>query len=246
MISPEELAAVPLLATVPPGDLARLAQAAGDLRLSAGDSAVNEGDERSLFVVLSGNIEVVKRVDGLEKVIGQRHPGQIFGEVPITFGTPFQVSARDFHVLAAAHPAVLTHVAALASERIGGLCGIATAPPKTRAVMLGQPGDDRVRELRVFLTRNQISHDWVRADAETDWLPDAILRDSRGYVRTGETVAGSWPLDRDPYLLETSVPGIFACGDVRASPVKRVAAAVGEGSMAIAFVHQFLAHAASR
>ena len=52
--------------------------------------------------------------------------------------------------------------------------------------------------------------------------------------------AGRWPLERDPYLLETSVPGIFACGDVRSGPVKRVAAAVGEGSMAIAFVHQYL------
>ena len=59
---------------------------------------------------------------------------------------------------------------------------------------------------------------------------------------TGSDVraAGRWTLDRDPYLLETSVPGIFACGDVRSGPVKRVAAAVGEGSMAIAFVHQFL------
>ena len=55
--------------------------------------------------------------------------------------------------------------------------------------------------------------------------------------------AGRWELDRDPYLLETSVPGIFACGDVRFSPVKRVAAAVGEGSMAIAFVHQYLREA---
>ena len=53
-----------------------------------------------------------------------------------------------------------------------------------------------------------------------------------------------WALDRDPYLLETSVPGIFACGDVRFGPVKRVAAAVGEGSMAIAFVHQYLKDAA--
>ncbi len=52
--------------------------------------------------------------------------------------------------------------------------------------------------------------------------------------------SGGWPLDRDPFLLETSVPGIFACGDVRSSPVKRVAAAVGDGSMAIAFVHQYL------
>ena len=70
----------------------------------------------------------------------------------------------------------------------------------------------------------------------------------RGYVLTGADVraAGRWELERDPYLLETSVPGIFACGDVRYSPVKRVAAAVGEGSMAIAFVHQFLRDADAR
>jgi thioredoxin reductase (NADPH) len=55
--------------------------------------------------------------------------------------------------------------------------------------------------------------------------------------------SAGWDLDRDPYLLETSVPGIFACGDVRSGPVKRVASAVGEGSMAIAFVHQYLREA---
>ncbi|HZV94028.1 MAG TPA: pyridine nucleotide-disulfide oxidoreductase, partial [Caldimonas sp.] len=87
---------------------------------------------------------------------------------------------------------------------------------------------------------------FIGADAETGWLPEAIERDERGYVRTGDAVAksGRWKIERDPYLLETSVPGIFACGDVRASPIKRVATAVGEGSMAIAFVHQFLAHVA--
>jgi len=85
---------------------------------------------------------------------------------------------------------------------------------------------------------------FIGADAETGWLPDAIKRDARGYVLTGDDVvkAGHWPQTRDPYLLETSIPGVFACGDVRLSPVKRVAAAVGEGSMAIAFIHQFLAH----
>ena len=66
------------------------------------------------------------------------------------------------------------------------------------------------------------------------------MRDRRGYVLTGADVGAAWREERDPYLLETSVPGIFACGDVRFSPVKRVAAAVGEGSMAIAFVHQYL------
>jgi thioredoxin reductase (NADPH) len=83
---------------------------------------------------------------------------------------------------------------------------------------------------------------FIGADAETGWLPPEIALDERGYVLTGSdvTAAGGWSLDRDPYLLETSVPGVFACGDVRLGPVKRVAAAVGEGSMAIAFVHQYL------
>ena len=83
---------------------------------------------------------------------------------------------------------------------------------------------------------------FIGADAETQWLPAEIARDGRGYVLTGNDVAkaGHWVHRRDPYLLETSVPGIFACGDVRLSPVKRVASAVGEGSMAIAFVHQYL------
>ena len=83
---------------------------------------------------------------------------------------------------------------------------------------------------------------FIGADAQTDWLPPEIALDQNGFVLTGSHIrdAGLWTLDRDPYLLETSVPGIFACGDVRFSPVKRVAAAVGEGSMAIAFVHQYL------
>jgi thioredoxin reductase (NADPH) len=84
---------------------------------------------------------------------------------------------------------------------------------------------------------------FIGADAETEWLPADIARNTRGYVLTGDDLkkAGRWAHSRDSYLLETSVPGIFACGDVRLSPVKRVASAVGEGSMAIAFVHQCLA-----
>ena len=83
---------------------------------------------------------------------------------------------------------------------------------------------------------------FIGADAQTAWLPSEIALDHRGFVLTGSDMraTGRWTLDRDPYLLETSVPGIFACGDVRLAPVKRVAAAVGEGSMAIAFVHQYL------
>jgi thioredoxin reductase (NADPH) len=72
---------------------------------------------------------------------------------------------------------------------------------------------------------------FICADAETDWLPEEIARDERGYILTGRDGAR---------LLETSVPGIFAAGDVRHGSVKRVAAGVGEGSMAIAFVHAYL------
>jgi thioredoxin reductase (NADPH) len=83
---------------------------------------------------------------------------------------------------------------------------------------------------------------FIGADAQTEWLPPEIARDGRGYVLTGDDVvrAGRWSHKRDPYLLESSVPGVFACGDVRLSPVKRVASAVGEGSMAIAFAHKYL------
>jgi hypothetical protein len=73
---------------------------------------------------------------------------------------------------------------------------------------------------------------FIGADAETGWLPPEIARDRRGYVLTGADLAktGAWTEARDPYLLETSVPGAFACGDVRFSLVKRVASAVGRGA----------------
>jgi thioredoxin reductase (NADPH) len=91
---------------------------------------------------------------------------------------------------------------------------------------------------------------FIGADAITAWLPSAIVRDERGYVCTGRDVTdlmpAAWPLERDPYLLETSVPGIFAAGDVRHGSIKRVASGVGEGSIAIAFVHEHVAELAAR
>ena len=90
---------------------------------------------------------------------------------------------------------------------------------------------------------------FIGAHAATEWLPRSIIRDKWSYVCTGRDVmdlvqqqgADKWPLERDPYLLETSAPGVFAAGDVRHGSIKRVASAVGEGSMAIAFIHQYLA-----
>jgi thioredoxin reductase (NADPH) len=83
----------------------------------------------------------------------------------------------------------------------------------------------------------------IGADAVTDWLPEQIARDEHHYIPTGGDAAATpqWTSDRRPFGLETSAPGIFAVGDVRSGSVKRVAAAVGEGGMAIAQVHQYLA-----
>ena len=87
---------------------------------------------------------------------------------------------------------------------------------------------------------------FIGARPQTDWLPPAIARDRRGFILAGaellmEDVRPRWRLDRDPHLLETSLPGVFVAGDVRSESMKRVASAVGEGSMAVHFVHEYLA-----
>jgi len=88
----------------------------------------------------------------------------------------------------------------------------------------------------------------IGGEPVTTWLPERVIRDEWGYICTGRDVMdllherppATWPLERDPYLLETSVPGVLAAGDVRHASIKRVSAGVGEGSMAIAVVHQYL------
>ncbi|HWF95587.1 MAG TPA: FAD-dependent oxidoreductase [Xanthobacteraceae bacterium] len=549
MLTIDEIKAIPLFSALAATELERLAQTSADMHLGAGEFAVHEGGECALFAVVAGKIEVVKLIDGVERTLGWRTAGTIFGEVPIALGTPFpggyrasepsrvmRVETRQYYAIAAASPDVSVKVGALARERIGGLQGIAAEPPKARLTLVGHRWDPACSDLRRFLARNQITFDWVApdsaelptlwpgacpsdsdcpmlrlaegtvvsrpkasdlarllgfqtsarfaeydtmiigggpaglaaavygaseglrtlvvereapggqagtssrienylgfpsgvsgdelasralqqarrlgaeilvtrsitsinpathavvldgddvlrartvilatgvtwrrlaidgfdrligkgvyygasrsessathgldihligsgnsagqaalhfanhartvtlvvrgdsleksmsrylieqlrgksnvavklrsqvqavygqahltaidirdgasqavsrhdcgglfvfigADAETGWLPAAIARDARGYVLTGDDVvkAGRWSHGRDPYLLESSVPGVFACGDVRLSPVKRVASAVGEGSMAIAFVHQYLQHEA--
>ena len=85
---------------------------------------------------------------------------------------------------------------------------------------------------------------FIGASPRTDWLDGVVARDERGFILAGPDARGDgWPLKRDPYLLETSVPGVFVAGDVRARSIKRVASAVGEGSMAVSLIHQYLVDA---
>jgi thioredoxin reductase (NADPH) len=110
---------------------------------------------------------------------------------------------------------------------------------------------DRVR-WRDQRTGGEETHDlrhlflMTGAVPNTHWVERCLVLDDKGFIKTGPDLsrddlsAARWPLARPPYLLETSRPGVFAVGDVRGGNVKRVASAVGEGSIAVAFVHQFL------
>jgi thioredoxin reductase (NADPH) len=103
------------------------------------------------------------------------------------------------------------------------------------AVSNSKTGGERTLEVPALFS-------FIGADPRTDWLPESIATDSNGFVLTGAAIAQSphWGIRRTPFLLETSRPGVFAAGDVRSGSVKRVASAVGEGSMAVQFVHQYL------
>ena len=124
--------------------------------------------------------------------------------------------------------------------------------PRTEIVTL--EGDDHLNAIRwrnndtAETAELSIRHVFLMTGAEpnTAWLAGCVALDDKGFVKTGpelgddDLAAAHWPLSRPPYLLETSLPGVFAVGDVRENSVKRVASAVGEGSIAISFVHQAL------
>ena len=121
---------------------------------------------------------------------------------------------------------------------------------RTATTVVGGGGDGHLQHL---VLRDGPSGDdvTVPADAlfvligarpQTDWLPAGIERDEYGFLLTGEDVSSQdWPLERRPLSLETSLPGILAAGDVRHGSVKRVASAVGEGSIAVQLVHRLVA-----
>ena len=122
------------------------------------------------------------------------------------------------------------------------------------ASVAGVYGETRLEELRVLCSdTNKVESVpatsmfiFIGAQPQTDWLGDLVERDDHGFILTGpDLIRGGerpkgWPLDRDPFLLETNVPGLFAVGDVRHGSVKRVASGVGEGSVAVQFIHQYL------
>ena len=121
--------------------------------------------------------------------------------------------------------------------------------------MVGASGDEHLEELVLQDTRTgqrtPVPASWlfvfIGAQPHTAWLGDDVVRDGKGFLVTGPDLLdqqghppAGWPLSREPYLLESSLPGVFVAGDVRAASVKRVASAVGEGALAETLVHRHL------
>jgi thioredoxin reductase (NADPH) len=181
LVTTEEIGAVDVFAALGPAELERLSRAAADISLEAGEYAAHEGDERAIFAVLEGRLETVMTIDGVERAVGERNPGDIFGEVSIVLGTThpaslraaersrvMRVEAHDYHAVAAVAPDVAKEVGRLARHRMSGsrgLEGIAAEPPPPRAIVVGHRWDARCAELRRFLDRNQVTFKWLTADA---------------------------------------------------------------------------------
>jgi thioredoxin reductase (NADPH) len=229
MVTADEIAGIKVFAALESADRDRLCRVAADVSLMPGEYAVHEGDERALFGLLEGHIEAIKLVDGIERVVGERRPGDIFGEVPITLGTVFPVGFRaaeksrvmrvephDYHAVAAVALDIGKEVGRLAADRIGGpggLQGIAAEPPPPRAIIVGHRWDASCTELRRFLDRNQISFRWLTPDA-----PDAA-----------EQWGGALPAEED-------CPAIRVVGGktVVRPQLRRVAELLGLGTEAAA------------
>src|SRR5690349_17976212 len=117
MLTAEDVRAIPIFASLAAPELEHFARNAADIHLVAGECAVPEGGERALYAVLAGKIEVIKTIDGIERRLGWRLPGTIFGEVPLALGTPFpggyravepsrvlRLEACHYYTIAAAAP----------------------------------------------------------------------------------------------------------------------------------------------
>jgi thioredoxin reductase (NADPH) len=137
---------------------------------------------------------------------------------------------------------------------IDQLSRVANIEVRTCTEIVSGTGDDHLETLTLLHTstgeKTTVQASWlfafIGAAPRTDWLEGTLSRDDRGFLLAGPDLTADgrtpdgWSLDRSPYHLETSVPGVFVAGDVRAESVKRVASAVGEGAMAVTLVHRYL------
>jgi len=218
MFTIEELATIPLFSELGEKELEFLAGAVEDIHLIPGEYVAHEGDGRFLAVVVEGTTELTKVVNGVERVIGVRGPGELGGEVPMTLGTPLPASMRavdparvlkltveDFHTLAAMAPQISATVGAAAVERMEMLRSATAQPPEPALFVIGPRLDPGVHSCDSFLRRNQIPYERLDPDdagavartlgaAVGEPYPVVVLRDGTRLVaptmRSVAAVAG--------------------------------------------------------
>ena len=218
MFTIEELASIRLFCELGEKELEFLADAVEDIHIIPGEYVAHEGDGRFLAVVVEGTTELTKVVNGVERVIGVRGPGELGGEVPMTLGTPLPASMRavdparvlkltveDFHTLAAMAPQISATVGAAAVERMEMLRSATAQPPEPALFVIGPRLDPGVHSCDSFLRRNQIPYERLDPDdagavartlgaAVGEPYPVVVLRDGTRLVaptmRSVATVAG--------------------------------------------------------
>ncbi len=192
MFSRAELRALPLFSELTDATLDFLISHSADIRLLQGGYVLHEGEtHRALFVLVSGRLDVTKFVDGEERVIGTRDPGETFGELPLILDAPLaasfratqdarvmRVEARDFHTVTASAPRLLSSVEAATASRVEGLAELVASPSEPTLAVIGPQWDNKTHELREFLERSSIDFDAITSTDDRDGqYPHVRLRD---------------------------------------------------------------------
>ena len=250
MVTPGELRSVSLFVELEEPDLEWLCRVMADISLGPGEFAAHDGDSPGLFALLDGQGEVVKVVDGEERVIGKREPGHLFGEISIVLGTPQPAGFRAIGrgVRCQARPPRLPRARCqcprgrlarrgLAADRIGGpkgLQALASSPTPYRAIVLGHRLDAACADIRRFLDRNQIRFRWfqpdIPAEAEEWWGPLPAEGDCPRFASSNGKTVFRPQLRRIAELLEIATEPLDAEYDtvvVGAGPAGLAAAVYG-------------------
>jgi len=175
MFTRDELRAVPLFSSLGDNELDYLTNCAADIRVQPGQYVVHEGESRrSLFATIEGRLEATKFVDGVERNVGVRTPGDLFGEVPVVLNTPFlaslratepsrvaEIQVKDYHAVAAVAPQIAATLGAAALDRIEGLQEIASEPSTPVVTVIAPQWDPAGHNVREFLRRNSVEFDSI-------------------------------------------------------------------------------------
>ena len=225
---------------------------------------LDDGEIESRAVVVASGVSYRKLdAPGLAELTGR---GVYYGA---TASEANQVAGDDVYVVGAANSAgqaslqlaryaqrvvMIVRGASLTSSMSSYLVERIEAAPnievRLHSEVTGAKGDGHLERLTLADRRDgsteEVETSWlfifIGAQPRTDWLGETVKRDGHGFIVTGNALGDAWQVtDRQPFPLETSVPGVFAAGDVRLDSMKRVASAVGEGAMAVSFVHSYLA-----